>query len=125
MEYSVTVEPRMAGSYLPASISSFDRQSLRAKPSIEMPPSDKFSLLPKALRHARPWAGHPRLASLRAVEVVDGRAEPGHDEAELGKAGRGRVPPPAGHDEASVSTSERQSLAVSNQNRLIFSASSR
>src|SRR5205823_9909052 len=31
-------------------------------------------------RHARPCAGHPRLASLEREEGVDGRDEPGHDE---------------------------------------------
>jgi hypothetical protein len=33
------------------------------------------------LRHARPCAGHPRLRSVSAPKGVDGRDEPGHDEA--------------------------------------------
>ena len=34
------------------------------------------------IRHARPWAGHPRFEGRAPVEIVDGRAKPGHDGSE-------------------------------------------
>src|SRR5262249_20173723 len=33
-------------------------------------------------RHARPWAGHPRLSSFLMKQDVDGRDKPGHDDGE-------------------------------------------
>jgi hypothetical protein len=36
--------------------------------------------LSSSTRHARPCAGHPRLAALRVKKDVDGRDKPGHDE---------------------------------------------
>ena len=40
------------------------------------------AILPHTFRHARPWAGHPRLSSWHHSKLdVDGREEPGHDDA--------------------------------------------
>jgi hypothetical protein len=39
---------------------------------------DRFTL---SSRHARPWAGHPRLSLLQ--QDVDGRDKPGHDDEQM------------------------------------------
>jgi hypothetical protein len=65
-------------------------------PNVEMPKSDISDLGFKPahdevayfadrrtmslIRHARPCAGHPRLAELPRCKAVDGRVKPGHDE---------------------------------------------
>jgi pimeloyl-ACP methyl ester carboxylesterase len=76
---------REAPALLLAKVADFVSRLLREHREGELPVSTG-----PASRHARPWAGHPRLA-LAGTKDVDGRDKPGHDGGENATSDRGQL----------------------------------